>query len=499
MVPRWRHYSSLASLVKNSNLIVTGAYINGEWISRDKTFGVTNPSNGEVFAQVTDLDIGDAKTAIDKLLTAFESFSATSPRERANILRNMYELMMENQEDLAKIITLENGKVLADSMGEVSYAASFFQWFSEEAPRIYGDIISSSYSGKRILTIKQPVGVVGILTPWNFPSSMITRKLGASIAAGCTTVVKPAAETPLSALALSYIAAEAGLPKGVLNILPTSHGNTLAFGKMFSESPDVLKLSFTGSTNVGKLLMRQSSDTLKKLSFELGGNAPFIVFEDADIDHAVQQLLSCKFRQSGQTCVCANRIYIQDSIYDEFVEKFVKLVQESTKLGDGLDPDSTHGPIIHDKQFQKVQEHIKDAKKLGAKVLLGGHLQPSIGPLFHDLTILGDCNKKMLVSKEEIFGPVAPFFKFSSESEVIELANDTRVGLAGYFFSSSYPRIMRVAQKLHVGMMGVNTGLISDAPFPFGGVGESGFGREGSKYGVESYVNVKSMMIDETV
>lgn len=480
--------------IKNLSLLKTQGYANGKWISSDTDFQVVNPATDEPLISVSDIPIKQIEESIPLAEKAFGSFSKTTARERAQMLRKYYELMMENAEDLAKICTLENGKPLADSLGEVKYAASFFEWFSEEAPRLYGDVIPSANGNNRIITIRQPVGVVGILTPWNFPYAMIARKVGAAIASGCTCVIKPACETPLSALALTELSIQAGIPPGVINIFPVSQEPTKIVGQMFSEHPLIRKLSFTGSTPVGKILMAQSSSTLKKLSFELGGNAPFIVFDDADVDRAVAGALACKLRQSGQTCVCANRLYVQSGVYEEFIEKLSSKVS-AMRLGNGMDENSTHGPLIHSRAVAKVEEHVTDALSKGAKVVVGGKRRLDLGPNFHDLTILRDVPLNAKVCHDETFGPLAPVIKFETEDEVLKLANDSDVGLAGYFFSKDYARIFRVGEALEVGMVGANTGGISEAALPFGGVKSSGFGREGSKYGLDDYTVVKSIVI----
>jgi len=393
--------------------------------------------------------------------------------------------MVENADDLATLITWENGKPTADAKGEVTYAANFFEWFSEEAPRIYGDVIPSSVPGNRVFTLKEPVGVCGLITPWNFPAAMITRKIGPALAVGCTVVAKAPGETPFTSLALAELAHRAGVPAGVVNVV-TAMGNTPAVGEVLTTDPIVRKVSFTGSTNVGKLLMKQCSSTLKKLSLELGGNAPFIVFDDADIDQAVTGAINSKFRSSGQTCVCANRIYVQAGIYDEFCKKFAEKVK-SFKVGNGFEQGITHGPLIHDRAVNKVEQHVRDAEKKGAQILLGGHKLPDLGPNFYQPTVISGMTSDMAMASEETFGPVAGLFKFESEEEVVKLANSTEVGLAGYFFSRDIARVNRVAENLEVGMVGVNTGLISDPAAPFGGVKESGFGREGSLYGIGEY------------
>jgi len=400
-------------------------------------------------------------------------------------------LMVENAEDIAKIITWENGKPFADAKGEVAYAANFFEWFSEEAPRIYGDNIPASIAGNRIITIKEPVGVCGLITPWNFPAAMITRKIGPALAAGCTVVAKSPGETPFTSLALAELAHRAGIPKGVVNIV-SALVNTPEVGEVLTTSPIIKKVSFTGSTGVGKLLMKQSSSTLKKLSFELGGNAPFIVFDDADLDVAVAGAITSKFRSSGQTCVCANRIFVHSKIYDEFAQKFAAKVNDFV-VGDGFTEGVTHGPVIHDRAITKVNAHIRDAEKKGAKVIQGGQKMPELGSNFFQPTVITGMTTDMALATEETFGPVAGLFKFDTEEEVIKIANSADVGLAGYFFSKDIQRVFRVAEALEVGMVGVNTGLISDAASPFGGVKESGFGREGSKYGISEYQTTKTI------
>lgn len=401
--------------------------------------------------------------------------------------------MVDNSEDLAKIITWENGKPLADAKGEVAYAASFLEWFSEEAPRIDGDTVPASIPGNRIFTVKEPVGVCGLITPWNFPAAMVTRKIGPAIAAGCTIVAKAPGETPFTALALAELAHRAGIEKGIFNVV-TSLKNTVQTGEVLTSSPEVRKVSFTGSTNVGKVLMQQSAATLKKLSFELGGNAPFIVFDDADLDAAVAGAITSKFRSSGQTCVCANRIYIQSGIYDTFAERFTQKVK-AFKVGSGYADGVTHGPLIHDRALNKVSEHVADAKHHGGAILLGGNPLPELGSNFFQPTVIRDMTPSMRLASEETFGPVAGLFKFDTEAEVVSMANASEVGLAGYFYSKDLQRVYRVAEALEVGMVGVNTGLISDAAAPFGGVKESGFGREGSKYGVGEYLTVKTVTL----
>jgi len=408
------------------------------------------------------------------------------------MLRNWFNLMNENAQDIATLITWENGKPLADAKGEAAYAAGFFQWFSEEAPRIYGDQISATVPGNRVVTIKQPVGVCGLITPWNFPAAMVTRKIGPALAAGCTVVAKSPGETPFTANAIAELSKRAGIPPGVVNFV-TALKNTAEVGETLTTSPIVKKISFTGSTNVGKLLMKQSSSTLKKLSFELGGNAPFIVFDDCgDLDAAVAGAITSKFRSSGQTCVCANRIYVQKGIYDEFSQKLAAKVKEFN-VGFGFDEGTTHGPVIHERAVQKVEAHVRDAEKKGGKVIVGGQKMPDLGSNYFQPTVITGVTHEMQIASEETFGPVAGIFQFSTEKEVVELANEAEVGLAGYFYSRDIGRIWRVAEALEVGMVGVNTGLISDPATPFGGVKQSGFGREGSKYGTDEYTVIKAI------
>ncbi|KAL3304887.1 succinate-semialdehyde dehydrogenase [Colletotrichum asianum] len=462
-------------------------YVNGEWIKAKsgKTFAVTDPATGEKIGTCPEFTKADTDAAIAAASTAFETFRTKTGRERSKLLRRWYDLMMENAEDLTTLITWENGKPVADAKGEVTYAANFLEWFSEEAPRIYGDTIQSSVPGNRVWTIKEPVGVCGLITPWNFPAAMITRKIGPALASGCTVVCKAPGETPFTSLALAELGHRAGIPKGVINVV-TALDNTPEVGEALTTSSTIKKISFTGSTNVGKLLMKQCSGTLKKLSLELGGNAPFIVFDDADVDAAVAGAVASKFRSSGQTCVCANRIYVQRGVYDDFAKKFAAEV-EKFKVGNGFEKGVTHGPLIHDRAIDKVDAHIRDAEKKGGKVVVGGHKLDGLGSNFYEPTVITGMTKDMAMAEEETFGPVAGLFAFETEEEVVRLANATNVGLAGYFFSRDIQRVHRVAEHLEVGMVGVNTGLISDPAAPFGGVKESGFGREGSLYGISEY------------
>jgi succinate-semialdehyde dehydrogenase/glutarate-semialdehyde dehydrogenase len=440
-----------------------------------------------------EMDSSDTEAAISAAQAAFPAFRKTTGRERARMLRKWYQLMMDNQEDLARLITWENGKPIADARGEVAYAAGFFEWFSEEAPRLSGDTIPSTVPGNRIFTVKEPVGVCGLITPWNFPAAMITRKIGPALAAGCTVVAKSPGETPLTAAAIVELGERAGIPKGVVNII-TALDNTPEVGKALCDSDIVRKISFTGSTRVGKLLMNQSSETMKKLSFELGGNAPFIVFDDAHLETAVAGAIASKFRSSGQTCVCANRIYVQKGIYDEFAKAFTEKVK-GFKVGYGYDQGVTHGPLIHERAIEKVAAHVKDAESHGGKVLIGGQKLPDLGSNFFQPTVIRDMTSSMALAQEETFGPVAGLFPFDTEADVVKLANASEVGLAGYFFSKDVQRVYRVAEALEVGMVGVNTGLISDAASPFGGVKHSGIGREGSRYGIDEYVTIKTVTL----
>ncbi|KAL7620361.1 succinate semialdehyde dehydrogenase NADP+ linked [Parahypoxylon ruwenzoriense] len=468
-------------------------YVNGEWVkaASGKTFKVHDPATGNFIGTCPEFTGKDTVRAVAAAEAAFPSFRSKTGRERAKLLRKWYDLVVANADDIAKLITWENGKPLADAKGEVNYAASFFEWFSEEAPRVYGDSIPATVPSNRVITIKQPVGVCGLITPWNFPAAMITRKLGPALAAGCTVVVKTPGETPFTALALAELADRAGIPKGVVNFVTTLE-NTPEVGETLATHPTVRKLSFTGSTRVGSLLMKQASPTLKILSMELGGNAPFIVFDDADVDAAVAGAIASKFRSSGQTCVCANRIYVQKGVYDEFAKKFAEKVK-GFKVGNGFEEGTTHGPLIHDRAVSKVDFHVRDAEKKGGKVVVGGQKLPDVGSNFYQPTVITGMTKEMAMAGEETFGPVAGLYPFTTEQEVVDLANSAEVGLAGYFFSRDLERVTRVAEALEVGMVGVNTGLISDTASPFGGVKQSGFGREGSKYGIDEYLNIKTI------
>lgn len=484
MVSRHAHFQS--PLLKNE------AYINGKWVAAKsgKTFQVTNPSTGDIIGDVADCNSEDVQLAIDAATEAFKTWGSTTAKERAKLLRAFFDLQNKYQDDLAKIITLEMGKTLKESQGEISYGSSFWEWFAEEARRIYGEVVQSPFPGRRMIFIRQPVGVAGLITPWNFPNAMITRKAGAALAAGCTCVIKPSEDTPYSALALAKIAEEAGFPPGVFNVLPTSRTNTPAVGKLLCESPSVAAISFTGSTAVGKLLLEQSASTVKKVSLELGGNAAFIVFNSADLDKAVAGAIASKFRCTGQTCVCTNRILVQEDIHDEFVTKLAAAMLKELKVGDGFDENASVGPLVNDKAVKKVEQHIIDAKARGGNVVVGG-LSHSLGPNFFEPTLITNVTTDMLVCKEETFGPLAAVLKFKTEDEALQIANSVRTGLAGYFFTSDIGQAWRIAEKLQVGMVGVNEGLLTCAEGAFGGVKESGLGREGSKFGIDEFSNIK--------
>ncbi|MDG0295782.1 NADP-dependent succinate-semialdehyde dehydrogenase [Klebsiella pneumoniae] len=468
------------------------ALIDGQW--RDAPNGdviaVTNPANGEQLGSVPKMGADETREAIEAANRALPAWRALTAKERANILRRWFDLMMENQDDLARLMTLEQGKPLAEAKGEISYAASFIEWFAEEGKRIYGDTIPGHQADKRLLVIKQPIGVTAAITPWNFPAAMITRKAGPALAAGCTMVLKPASQTPFSALALAELANRAGIPAGVFNVVTGSAG---AVGGELTSNPLVRKLSFTGSTEIGRQLMEQCAKDIKKVSLELGGNAPFIVFDDADLDKAVEGALASKFRNARQTCVCANRLYVQDGVYDRFAEKLQQAV-EKLRIGDGLQDGVTTGPLIDEKAVAKVEEHIADAIAKGAKVVTGGKPH-ALGGNFFQPTILVNVPDSAKVAKEETFGPLAPLFRFKDEADVIAQANDTEFGLAAYFYARDLSRVFRVGEALEYGIIGINTGIISTEVAPFGGVKASGLGREGSKYGIEDYLEIKYMCI----
>jgi len=479
---------SPAAELKDARLFREACYVDGQWMqaSSGQTISVDNPATCEIIGRVPRLSAAETKKAIEAANRAFPAWSKKTAKERATVLRRWFDLMMASEEDLARLMTIEQGKPLAESRGEVAYAAAFLEWFGEEAKRIYGDTIPQHQADKRIVVIKQPVGVVACITPWNFPLAMITRKAGPAIAAGCTVVLKPAEQTPFSGLALAELAERAGVPKGVFNVVT---GAPTEIGPELTSSPMVRKLSFTGSTEVGKLLMAQCAGTVKKVSLELGGNAPFIVFDDADLDAAVEGAMASKYRNSGQTCVCANRLLIQETIYDAFATKLAAAVK-ALKPALGLETGATQGPLIDEAAVEKVESHLRDAQAKGAKVLVGGH-RHALGGRFFEPTILTDVTPQMAVSREETFGPVAPLFRFKTEAEAIALANDTEFGLAAYFYGRDIARVWRVAEALEAGIVGVNTGIISTEVAPFGGVKQSGLGREGSKYGIEEFVEIK--------
>ena len=474
--------------LKDAKLFHQQSYIDGQWADADskQTIPVTNPATGAAIGSVPKMGVAETRRAVEAADKALPGWRAKLAKERAAILRRWFELMLVNQEDLGLLMTTEQGKPLSEAKGEIAYAAAFIEWFAEEGKRIYGDVIPTVWPDRRLVVIKQPVGVCGAITPWNFPAAMITRKIGPALAAGCTVVVKPASQTPYSALALAELAERAGLPKGVLNVLT---GGAKEIGGELTSNPTVRKITFTGSTEVGRVLMQQSAGTIKKISLELGGNAPFLVFDDADLDAAVEGAMISKYRNAGQTCVCANRILVQDKVYDAFAEKLAAKVR-ALKVGPGTEAGVNIGPLIDDNAVAKVEEHIGDAVARGAKVIVGGK-KHSLGGLFFEPTVLTNVNTAMKVTREETFGPVAPLFRFKTEEEGVALANDSEFGLASYFYARDIGRIWRVGEAIESGMVGVNTGLISNEVAPFGGVKQSGIGREGSKYGIEEYLEVK--------
>jgi len=480
--------SPLAALADPS-LLKTDALINGEWRAGGARFDVTDPATSRKLVDVADLGPADARAAIDAASAAWPAWRARTAKERAAVLMRWHALMLENADDLARIMTAEQGKPLAEAKGEVAYGASFIEWFAEEGKRVYGETIPASDASKRFLVIRQAMGVCAAITPWNFPIAMITRKVGPALAAGCTVVVKPAGQTPLSALAVAELGQRAGLPAGVLNVVTAKKSADI--GQVLCESPQVRHLSFTGSTEVGRILMRQCAPTVKKLSLELGGNAPFIVFDDADLDSAADGALASKYRNAGQTCVCANRIYVQAGVHDAFVEKLAAKAR-AIKVGNGFEAGVTQGPLIDDAAIRKVEEHVADATAKGAEVVTGGR---RIGERFYEPTVLTGASADMLCAREETFGPVAPVFRFETEEEAVALANATEFGLASYFYSRDVGRVFRVGEALESGMVGVNTGIISTAEVPFGGVKQSGLGREGSRHGIEDYVEIKYLCL----
>jgi succinate-semialdehyde dehydrogenase / glutarate-semialdehyde dehydrogenase len=478
--------------LKDQKLFRQQACINGEWRDADSkaTINVTNPADGSVIGTIPRMGASETRRAIEAASAALPAWRAKLAKERANIMRKWFELMIANTDDLALIMTTEQGKPLTEAKGEIAYAASFIEWFAEEAKRVYGDVIPQHQADKRLVVIKQPVGVCGLITPWNFPAAMITRKAAPALAAGCTVVIKPATQTPYSAFALAELAERAGIPKGVINIVS---GSAKEIGGELTSNTTVRKISFTGSTEVGAVLMKQSADTIKKVSLELGGNAPFLVFDDADIDAAVEGAMISKYRNNGQTCVCANRILVQDGVYDTFAAKLAEKVR-ALKVGRGTEAGVNIGPLIDENAVAKVEEHIKDAVSKGARIVVGGKKHALAG-LFFEPTVLTGVDTTMKVTREETFGPVAPLFRFKAEDEGVAMANDTEFGLASYFYARDIGRIWRVGEGIESGMVGVNTGLISNEVAPFGGVKQSGIGREGSKYGIEEYLEVKYLCI----
>ncbi len=478
----------LKNLLKDPTLLRQQCYIDGSWVDADsgQTIEVNNPATGEIIGRVPKLGVDETRRAIEAANAAWPAWRARTASERCAIIRKWRDLLLENQDDLGIIMTAEQGKPLAEAKGEIAYAAAFLEWFSEEGKRAYGDVIPQTNNDQRIVVVKQPIGVCAAITPWNFPSAMITRKAGPALAVGCTMISKPASATPFSALALAELGERAGLPKGVFSVVTGSSG---AIGGEMTANPIIRKLSFTGSTEVGKQLMQESAATMKKLSMELGGNAPFIVFDDADIDAAIDGAMISKYRNTGQTCVCTNRFFVQSGVYEAFCQKLVKAV-ETMQVGDGLKGESQQGPMIDMASLEKVEEHVEDAIAKGGKLLTGGR-RHSLGGTFYQPTVIAEANDSMLVAREETFGPLAPVFRFDTEEEVIRRANDTEFGLAAYFYTRDMARTWRVGEGIEYGMIGINTGLVSNAVAPFGGVKESGNGREGSRYGLDDYLEIK--------
>jgi succinate-semialdehyde dehydrogenase/glutarate-semialdehyde dehydrogenase len=480
---------AIQSTLKDAALLQTDAWINGQWVGSQTRFAVINPATGEELAQVANVGVSDVNAAITAAEAALPAWRALTGKERSIILRRWFDLIVANSGDLARILTLEQGKPLAEAKGEVAYGASFLEWFAEEAKRVMGAIPASTWSDKRMLVLKQPIGVCAAITPWNFPIAMITRKIAPALAAGCTIIIKPAEQTPLSALALAELSRQAGIPAGVVNVITGDAAQSVAIGKVLCDSPVVRHLSFTGSTEVGRILMAQCAPTIKKLSLELGGHAPFIVFEDADIDAAVAGAMASKYRNAGQTCVCANRFYVHSKVIDAFTERFAKAVQTLT-VGNGLDTGVMQGPLIDGAALTKVKEHVADALKKGANLITGGKVA-ALGGHFYEPTILSKVTPEMRISFEETFGPVAPIMAFDDDAEVVRLANQSQYGLASYFYSRDIGRIWRVAEALEYGIVGVNSGAVSNEVGPFGGVKQSGLGREGSVWGMDEYLEMK--------
>ncbi|MCW5632899.1 MAG: NAD-dependent succinate-semialdehyde dehydrogenase [Rubrivivax sp.] len=484
------------STLADTSLLKTEGLVNGEWVAGGGRFDVHDPATGQVLAQVANLGPGEAERAVLAADKAWPAWRRRTAKERAAVMMRWFQLMHQHADDLARIMTAEQGKPLAEAKGEVVYGASFVEWFAEEARRVYGETIPTTDPNKRYLAIRQPIGVCAAITPWNFPIAMITRKVAPAIAAGCPVVIKPAEQTPLSALAVAELAQRAGMPAGVLNVLPADAAGSIAIGKVLCASDTVRHLSFTGSTEVGRILAAQCAPTVKKLSLELGGNAPFIVFDDADLDSAVEGAMVSKYRNAGQTCVCANRLYVQDGVYDAFVAKLAAKTA-GLKVGNGFETGVTQGPLIEDAAVAKVERHVADALAKGARVVVGGQRAQGIGERFYTPTVLADVTGDMLCAREETFGPVAPVFRFKTEDEAVALANATEFGLASYFYSRDVGRIFRVAEALEYGMVGINTGLISTAEVPFGGVKHSGLGREGARQGIDEYVEVKYLCLGD--
>ena len=479
--------------LNDPTLLRTDAYINGAWAAapQDRRFAVTNPATGETIAEVADLGAAETTAAIDAAVPAQKAWAARTAKDRAMVMRKWYELIMANAEDLAVILTTEMGKPITEARGEIAYGASFIDWFAEEARRVCGDVMESPIPDKRFLTFKQPVGVFGAITPWNFPIAMITRKVSPGIAAGCACVLKPAEQTPLSALALAELADRAGIPAAVINIVTGM--DAPAIGKTMCADDRIRKMTFTGSTEVGRILMRQSAGTLKKMSLELGGNAPLIVFDDADIDTAIAGTMASKYRNAGQTCVCANRIFVQDGIYDEFARRLTE-ASEAMEVGNGMEDGVEQGPIIDDRGLEKIERHVADARAKGAEVLTGGD-RHELGGTYYQPTVLANMSSEMMMFGEETFGPVAGLFRFSTDDEAVEMANDTEFGLAAYIFTDSTSRLFRVSEALEYGMVSANTGIFSSEVGPFGGVKSSGLGREGSKYGIDEFLEIKFLCV----
>ena len=482
--------------LKDPSLLRTQSYINGEWVEAEskKRFDVDNPADGSIVGSVPLCGASDTQRAIAAANAALPGWRALTAKQRSNLLRKWFDLMLANVDDLGMILTTEQGKPLAEAKGEVLYGASFIEWFAEEGKRIYGDVIPPHMSDKRLIVIKQPIGVTAAITPWNFPNAMITRKAGPALAAGCTMVLKPAEQTPFSALAMAELAHRAGIPRGVLNVVTGDAASSIEIGKELCANPIVRKLTFTGSTEVGRILYRQCADTIKKLSLELGGNAPFLVFDDADLDAAAEALMACKFRNAGQTCVTANRIYVQAAVYDAFAEKFGARLA-GLKVGRGTDAGVNVGPLIDEQGLFKVETHVSDAVAKGAKILIGGK-RHVLGGRYFEPTLMTNVPMTAKLSKEETFGPIAPLIKFNTEAEAIELANDSEFGLAAYFFARDVGRVFRVGEALESGMVAINTGILSNEVAPFGGVKQSGLGREGSKYGIEDYLEIKYLCLN---